>query len=127
MLVLTRKLKEQIRIGDNVTITVLRVKGQAVRIGIEAPRAVRVVRGELTCEEVPTSDGGGGEPAAASPPLAGDVGTQDDEPVSSILAADEQRQSASPRRLPQRRLMNRYGAPPLRLACSHAFAGSETT
>ena len=47
MLVLTRKLKESIRIGDAITITVLRVKGNTVRIGIEAPREVPVVRGEL--------------------------------------------------------------------------------
>ena len=47
MLVLTRKQKEEIRIGDNVKITILRVKGQSVRIGIEAPNDVRVIRGEL--------------------------------------------------------------------------------
>ncbi len=47
MLVLTRKLQEQIRIGDDITITILRVKGNTVRVGIAAPRAIRVVRGEL--------------------------------------------------------------------------------
>jgi len=47
MLVLTRKLQERICIGNDITVTVLRVKGQQVRIGIEAPRDVRVVRGEL--------------------------------------------------------------------------------
>jgi len=47
MLVLTRKLKEQIRIGDNVTITILRVNGNTVRVGIDAPRDVRIMRGEL--------------------------------------------------------------------------------
>lgn len=47
MLVLTRKLKESIRIGDDITVTIVRVKGNAVRIGIEAPRHVRVIRGEL--------------------------------------------------------------------------------
>lgn len=47
MLVLTRKLNEQIRIGDDVTITVIRVKGNTIRLGIEAPRETRVVRGEL--------------------------------------------------------------------------------
>ncbi len=47
MLVLTRKIDEAIRIGDDIKITVLRVKGNTVRIGIEAPREVRVVRGEL--------------------------------------------------------------------------------
>ncbi len=47
MLVLTRKLKESIRIGDDITVTIVRVKGNAVRIGIEAPPHVRVIRGEL--------------------------------------------------------------------------------
>jgi carbon storage regulator len=48
MLVLTRKYQEKIRIGDNITITVLRTKGKAVRLGIEAPNDVPVVRGELS-------------------------------------------------------------------------------
>ena len=47
MLVLTRKVRQSIRISDDITITVLRVKGGQVRIGIEAPKEVRVVRGEL--------------------------------------------------------------------------------
>jgi carbon storage regulator CsrA len=47
MLVLTRKQKECIKIGDSITITILRIQGQAVRVGIEAPKEVRVVRGEL--------------------------------------------------------------------------------
>jgi carbon storage regulator CsrA len=53
MLVLTRKLQEKIRIGSDITITVLRVKGNTVRIGVEAPRDVRVVRGELARFEAP--------------------------------------------------------------------------
>ena len=47
MLVLTRKLQEDICIGENVKITVLRISGNSVRIGIEAPRDLRIVRGEL--------------------------------------------------------------------------------
>lgn len=47
MLVLSRKTQERIQIGDNVVVTVLRVKGNMVRIGIEAPRDVRVMRAEL--------------------------------------------------------------------------------
>jgi carbon storage regulator CsrA len=47
MLVLTRKVNEQIKIGNDIVITVLRVKGQSVRIGIEAPRGIRVLRAEL--------------------------------------------------------------------------------
>lgn len=48
MLVLTRKLQERILIGNDVVITILQVRGQAVRVGIEAPRNVRVLRAELT-------------------------------------------------------------------------------
>ena len=47
MLVLTRKANEQILIGDDIKITLVRVRGNSVRVGIEAPREVRVVRGEL--------------------------------------------------------------------------------
>lgn len=47
MLVLTRKSDEQIRIGDDIVITVLRTKGKAVRLGIEAPGHMRVLRGEI--------------------------------------------------------------------------------
>jgi carbon storage regulator CsrA len=47
MLVLSRKQEEQIRIGDQIVVTVLRIKGNTVKIGIDAPRSVRVVRTEL--------------------------------------------------------------------------------
>jgi carbon storage regulator len=50
MLVLTRKHQEKIRIGDNITITILKTKGKAVRVGIEAPSDVSVVRGELAAK-----------------------------------------------------------------------------
>jgi carbon storage regulator CsrA len=47
MLVLTRKPEEQIRIGDDIVITIVRVKGNTIRVGIDAPKGVRIVRGEL--------------------------------------------------------------------------------
>ncbi len=47
MLVLSRKTRQQIRIGDDIIVTILLVKGQVVRVGIEAPRDVRVLRAEL--------------------------------------------------------------------------------
>ena len=47
MLVLTRKLMEKLVIGDNICITVVRIEGGQVRLGIEAPSNVRIVRSEL--------------------------------------------------------------------------------
>ena len=47
MLVLSRKVGERIRIGDSVVITVVRVTGGGVRLGIEAPPELPVVREEL--------------------------------------------------------------------------------
>jgi carbon storage regulator len=47
MLVLTRKQGEQIRIGADVVITVVRTKGKAVRLGIQAPAHIPVLRGEI--------------------------------------------------------------------------------
>jgi carbon storage regulator len=47
VLVLTRRIGERITIGDNVTVSVLGLKGHQVRIGIEAPRDVKVHREEI--------------------------------------------------------------------------------
>lgn len=47
MLVLTRKLGENIRIGDTVKITVLEVRSGQVKLGIEAPPEVKVHREEI--------------------------------------------------------------------------------
>jgi carbon storage regulator len=50
MLVLTRKLMEKLFIGDDICITVVRLEGGQVRLGIDAPRNVVVVRAELVPE-----------------------------------------------------------------------------
>lgn len=50
MLVLTRKLMEKLFIGDNICVTVVRLEGGQVRLGIEAPREISVVRAELVPE-----------------------------------------------------------------------------
>jgi carbon storage regulator len=47
MLVLSRKVGEQIRIGSEIVVTVVSVKGNRVTLGIEAPKHIRVDREEL--------------------------------------------------------------------------------
>ena len=47
MLVLTRKLMEKLFIGEDICVTVVRLEGGQVRLGIDAPREVAVVRAEL--------------------------------------------------------------------------------
>ena len=50
MLVLSRRVGESIVIGDDVTVTVLEVRGDVVRVGVQAPRSVPVHREELLRE-----------------------------------------------------------------------------
>jgi carbon storage regulator len=47
MLVLTQKSDDKIHIGNDITVTILRVKGRMVKVGIEAPADVRVLRSAL--------------------------------------------------------------------------------
>ncbi|WP_060205267.1 carbon storage regulator CsrA [Sporosarcina koreensis] len=47
MLVLSRKTNETIKIGDDIEIRILEVKGDTIRIGIEAPENIDILRGEL--------------------------------------------------------------------------------
>lgn len=60
MLILTRRLGESIQIGNEVVVTITRIQGGNVRIGIEAPHDVMIVRSEI-CGEV----GGFSFPTAA--------------------------------------------------------------
>ncbi len=117
MLVLTRKLQEKITIAGNITITVLRVKGQTVRIGIEAPREIRVVRGELPMEAAAEdSQDEGADAAASSPALKGAM------EASGPAPSQPQARTRNESRLPQRRKFDRYSQPPLQGAVTAAVA-----
>lgn len=72
MLILTRRVGESVMIGDEVTVTVLGVKGNQVRLGVNAPKDVAVHREEIyqriadeQTDAQPVS-GDSGEPATAS-------------------------------------------------------------
>ena len=56
MLVLSRKQDQEVLIGDQIRITVLKTRGNTVRLGIEAPRDIKVVRGELEAESKSNDD-----------------------------------------------------------------------
>lgn len=58
MLVLSRKEGEKLMIGDDIVLTITRINGNRVAVGIEAPRSVRIVRGELGLSEVAGGNAG---------------------------------------------------------------------
>ncbi|OOG65988.1 carbon storage regulator [Rhodanobacter sp. B04] len=65
MLILTRRVGETLMIGDEVTVTVLGVKGNQVRIGINAPKNVAVHREEIY-QRIKGENEGGGSPEGSA-------------------------------------------------------------
>jgi carbon storage regulator len=65
MLILTRRVGETLMIGDDVTVTVLGVKGNQVRIGVNAPKDVSVHREEIY-ERIKKEQQAGGEKPSGS-------------------------------------------------------------
>ena len=76
MLILTRRVGETVMIGDDVAITVLRVKGNQVRLGVNAPKTVSVQREEIfqRIQQEPTS--GAEEPEPEHEPISATVATR---------------------------------------------------
>jgi carbon storage regulator len=62
MLVLTRRIGESVLIGGEITVTVLDIKGDSIRLGIDAPRETRIQRAEIVAavgaENVSAADAG---------------------------------------------------------------------
>lgn len=64
MLVLSRKPGEKVVIGNGITLTVVEVKGNRVRLAFDAPDQVRILRGELACwHDEPADHDEAAEPA----------------------------------------------------------------
>lgn len=55
MLILSRKTNQQIHVGDDISITVVSVSGSRVKLGIDAPESVKIIRGEMATERRPKS------------------------------------------------------------------------
>ncbi len=83
MLVLSRRLGESVVIGDDVVVTVLEIRGDVVRLGVDAPREVQVRRQELLDEVAETNR------AAASPDTGAVAGL-------SRLVADPAQEGSDP-------------------------------
>jgi carbon storage regulator len=66
MLILTRRIGESLMIGDDVNVTVLGIRGNQVRIGVNAPKTVAVHREEIY-ERIQNEKGKGGAPRARTP------------------------------------------------------------
>jgi carbon storage regulator len=64
MLVLTRKVGESIVIGEGITVTIVDIKGDTVRVGVDAPREVKVQRSEVL-EQIARETAAAAEAAAA--------------------------------------------------------------
>ncbi len=58
MLVLTRKAGERIEVGDDVVVTISRIKGNRVAVGIEAPLDRKIIRSELKSKDIENGDRG---------------------------------------------------------------------
>lgn len=94
MLLLTRKLGENIRIGDDVKITIVEVKGNHVKLGIDAPPSVKVHREEIyeriqqenRRNQAQAAANAGGAAAAGNP--GGTAGSTGSEGKQSVNGAD---------------------------------------
>jgi carbon storage regulator len=69
MLVLSRKESQRIRLGDSIVVTIVKISGDKVRVGIEAPADVLVLRDELEARSNDAAKSAAASAAAA--PLAG--------------------------------------------------------
>lgn len=111
MLVLTRRKNQSIVIGDGITVTVLEVKGDNVRLGITAPRDVQVFREELLTALSEANDSAVlPEAAAAAPAMPAPALPAREAVLPNPLRMGARRRP--PRRCPASLSHDRAGIPP---------------
>ena len=81
MLVLTRKPAQSIRIGDQITVNIVRVRGNTVQLGIQAPKDVHILRSELLADK--PAAGRDSEPTPAPSPQC-ERGEQSNKDASEV-------------------------------------------
>jgi len=104
MLVLSRKADEKIVIGQNITVTVLRIQGRIVKIGVQAPDSVPVFRSELVGKPSPREPGdpgaahesSDGESSASGDPGAGSAASHCRAPRGRIAPGGSLHRRAGP-------------------------------
>ena len=93
MLVLTRKPEETIQIGENILLRVVKVKGNKVQLGIEAPKDVTVIRSELLEKLTPSTHSQGSSEASSeskstdSKLLSSERDSQRNQPALNLVVA----------------------------------------
>lgn len=83
MLVLTRKLNQQISLGDNIKVTVLQIGKGCIRLGVEAPRGVKILRTELQEWDQPAS-------ASRALPSIRSIQSESEEPLKTVSFTNSQ-------------------------------------
>ncbi|MDR2245666.1 MAG: carbon storage regulator CsrA [Treponema sp.] len=68
MLILSRKVNEKIMIGDDISVSIIEVRGDQVRLGVDAPKTVKVFRQEVF-DAIRAENKAASESAPALPPL----------------------------------------------------------
>lgn len=90
MLVLSRKSNQSLHIGNDIVVTIVRVRGDVVRIGIEAPKDVKIMRNELLEKLVENIDASSNCSLQIVAPESESVASDDSSGEAKVQATDDE-------------------------------------